>query len=67
MLTMVWNTWDENFDVMLGERWIGKVWVDSRSSQWWVAQDFDGDTEHGWSTFLSAGDWVRSMSGGMTW
>jgi hypothetical protein len=63
-LTMVWSVEDEQFDVLLRGRWVGRVWSDR---DWWTAQDFDGDTEPGFSNFLSAGQFVVSMSGGMVW
>lgn len=61
MLTMVWETQDERFSVWQGSQWLGWVWSDRH---WWVAQDFDGDTEPGFSNFLSASQFVRDMARG---
>lgn len=46
------------FHVFLDGQWAGDVWSAGR---WWVAMDFDGDTEPGWSTMLTAAQFVVRM------
>ncbi len=65
VMTLRWSVLNEEFEVLLDGRWVGRVWADARG--WWTGQDFDGDCEGGFNTFLGAAFFVKSMSGGMVW
>lgn len=57
MMTMT-QTHSNTFQVTVDGQWAGDVWS---AGQWWVAMDFDGDTEPGFDSMLSAARFVREM------